>query len=151
MSRFSPYSTVRPKFIVFRGTTDAEGRIYEDFRLKPAMYDSSYEIALDKMNMDSKVINNVVAVEDFLNFYVQYGDGSKKNFQVGKCRIVTLQDLILEIGKSIVAAGLKLCVEMDRIQKKLLIYVKGLSLALPLRVARILNLVTSKDTVSPLW
>lgn len=137
MSRFSPYSTVRPNFIVFKGITDDKGRLHEDLWLKPAIYNSDYEIALDKMNMDSKVINNLVE-EDVLHFHIEYADGSKKNFQVGRCRIVTMEDLILHIRQAIVAEGLKLHVEVDRIQKKLLIYAKDLSLALPLRVARIL-------------
>ena len=151
MSRFSPYSTVRPNFIVFRGTTDSKGRIYEDFKQKPATYDSSYEIALDKMNMDSKAVNNLVEEEDSLDFRVRYADGTSEEFTVGKCRIVTLQDLILQMQKSIVANGLQLRVEMDNLQKKLSLYVKGLALSLPLKVARILNLVTREDKISPLW
>lgn len=151
MARFSPYRNVRPNFLIFDGKTDEKGRLYVDFRDRPALYNSNDEIAVDKMNMDSKAINNL-KVDDALVFKLHDSKQSKDYvFEIKNCRIVTVEDLILEVRKALVEEGLNFRLEVDRMQKKLSIYLGRNKFSIPLRVAKILNLTSKEGKISLLW
>lgn len=66
MVRFSFYRNVCFNFLIFDGKTDEKGRLYVDFRDRFALYNFNYEIVVDKMNMDFKVINNLKVDDVFV-------------------------------------------------------------------------------------
>lgn len=152
MARFSPYTNVRPNFLIFEGKTDEKGRLYIDFKHRPALYNSTYEVAVDKLQMDSKAINNVTTEDDVLLFEMYHTQNSKPYpFKIENCRIVTVEDLILELRKGVEKEGILLRIDVDRIQKKLSLYLRGDKFTMPLKVAKILNLVTKEGKISRLW
>lgn len=148
MSRFHPYRNVRPKLILFRGKTDEEGRLYVDFQDKPAVYNSDYEIAVDKLSVGATGVNNVYGKHK-LSMTFTDDAGTDHDVSLQDCRIVYVRHLVNLLQDRLSAGAITL--EMDTLKSRLTIAFNRNKLTIPVFVGRILNLVTAGLEVSKLW
>lgn len=150
MSRFHPYRNVRPKLILFRGKTDKEGRLYVDFLNKPAVYNSNYEIAVDKLSMNGQGVNNVYGPHK-INMMFTDDAGTDYDISLQDCRIVYVRHFINLLTDRLSIGGHHIIVEMDTIRSCLVLRFNRNKLTLPVYVGKILNLVTAGLEVTKLW
>lgn len=99
MYRFDPQRHVKPEYLSFRGSTDAEGKLHMDMMYKQLYSPHSNRIGLWKISFSNANIFNIRREEELIQ--VETEDGSITQTYLLPSRVVTVSDLIFQLNRAV--------------------------------------------------